>query len=81
MVSQGIASKSDIYFENIWFEAFFFHFNGKMSLRCLLLLLRWLNTVLAPCEYMSFLKSWQEKDCSSQGETWQVQNIPMKDFD
>ena len=30
---------------------------------------------------MSFVKSWQEKDCSSQGETWQVQNIPMKDFD
>ena len=23
--------------------------------------LRWLNTVLAVCEYMSFAKSWQEK--------------------
>ena len=43
--------------------------------------LRWLNTVLAVCEYMSFAKSWQEKDCSSQAETWQVKNILMKDFD
>ena len=42
--------------------------------------LRWLNTVLAVCEYMSFAKSWQEKDCSSQAETWQVKNILMKDF-
>ena len=39
--------------------------------------LRWLNTVLAVCEYtcMSFAKSWQEKGCSSQAETWQVKNI------
>ena len=43
--------------------------------------LRWLNTVLAVCEYMSFAKSWQEKGCSSQAETWQVKNILMKDFD
>ena len=28
--------------------------------------LRWLNTVLAVCEYFSFAKSWQEKGCSSQ---------------
>ena len=27
--------------------------------------LRWLNTVLAVSEYMSFAKSWQEKGCSS----------------
>ena len=39
------------------------------------------NTVLAVCEYMSFAKSWQEKGCSSQAETWQVKNILMKDFD
>ena len=32
--------------------------------------LRWLNTVLAVCEYMSFAKSWQEKGCSSQAGTW-----------
>ena len=43
--------------------------------------LRWLNTVLAVCEYLSFAKSWQEKGCSSQPETWQVKNILMKDFD
>ena len=43
--------------------------------------LRWLNTVLAVCEYISFAKSWQEKGCSSQAETWQVKNILMKDFD
>ena len=43
--------------------------------------LRWLNTVLAVCEFMSFAKSWQEKGCSSQAETWQVKNILMKDFD
>ena len=43
--------------------------------------LRWLNTVLAVCEYMSFTKSWQEKGCSSQAETWQVKNILMKNFD
>ena len=29
-------------------------------------MLRWLNTVLAVCEYLSFAKSWQEKGCSSQ---------------
>ena len=27
---------------------------------------RWLNTVLAVCEYLSFAKLWQEKGCSSQ---------------
>ena len=42
---------------------------------------RWLNTVLAVCEYMLFAKSWQEKGCSSQAETWQVKNTLMKDFD
>ena len=36
---------------------------------------------MAVCEYMSVAKSWQEKDCSSQTETWQVKNIVMKDFD
>ena len=43
--------------------------------------LRWLNTVLAVCEYTSFAKSRQEKGCSSQAETWQVKNILMKEFD
>ena len=43
--------------------------------------LRWLNTVLTVCEYMSFAKSWQEKGGSSQAETWQVKNILMKAFD
>ena len=43
--------------------------------------LRWLNTVFPVCEYLSFAKSWQEKGCSSQAETWQVKNILMKDFD
>ena len=43
--------------------------------------LRWLNTVLAVCECMSFAKSLQEKGCSSQAETWQVKNILMKDCD
>ena len=44
-------------------------------------LLRWLNTLLAVCEYMSFAKSWQEEGCSSQAETWQVKNILLNDFD
>ena len=43
--------------------------------------LRWLNTVLAVSEYTSFAKLWHEKSCSSQAETWQVENILMKDFD
>ena len=43
--------------------------------------LRWLNTVLAVCEYILFAKSWQEKGCSSQAETWQVKNTLMKGFD
>ena len=43
--------------------------------------LRWLNTVLAVCDYMSFAKSWQEKGCCSQAETWQVKNVLIKDFD
>ena len=43
--------------------------------------LRWLNKVLAGCEYMSFAKSLQEKGSSSQAETWQVKNILIKDFD
>ena len=30
---------------------------------------------------MLFAKSWQEKGCSSEAETWQVKNILMKDFD
>ena len=41
--------------------------------------LRWLNTVLAVCEYMSFAKSCQEQCRSSQAETWQVKNILIKD--
>ena len=45
------------------------------------MLLRWLNTVLVVSEYMSFANLWQEKGCSSQAETWQVENILMKDFD
>ena len=36
---------------------------------------------LAVCEYMEFAKSWKEKSCSSQDETWQVKNILMEDFD
>ena len=43
--------------------------------------LRWLNTVLTVSEYMSFANLWQEKGCSSQAETWQVENILIKDFD
>ena len=43
--------------------------------------LRWLNTVLAVCECVSFAKSWQEKGCSSRAETWRVTNILMKDLD
>ena len=43
--------------------------------------LRWLDTVVAVSEYTSFGKLWQEKGCSSQAETWQVENILMKDFD
>ena len=30
---------------------------------------------------MSFAKSWQEKGCCLQAETWQVKNVMMKDFD
>ena len=43
--------------------------------------LRWLNTVLAVFDYMSFVKSWQEKGCCSQAETWQVKSVLIKDFD
>ena len=43
--------------------------------------LRWLNTVLAVCVYMSFAKSWQQKGCRSQAESWQVKTILVKDFD
>ena len=43
--------------------------------------LRWLNTVLAVCDYVSCAKSWQETGCYSQAETWQVKNILMKDFE
>ena len=42
---------------------------------------RWLKTVLAVCVHMSFAKSWQEKGCSSQADTWKLKNILMKDFD
>ena len=42
---------------------------------------RWLKTVLAVCDYMSFAKSWQEKGCCSQAETWQVKSVLIKDFD
>ena len=52
----------------------------KQSDSSLLFFIRWLNTVLAVCEYISFAKSWQKKGCSSQAETWQVKNILMKDF-
>ena len=45
-----------------------------------LLLLRWLNSVLAVCEYMSFAKSWHEEGCSSQAEIWQMKNILMTDL-
>ena len=47
----------------------------------IIVVLRWLNTVLAVCEFMSFAKSWQEKGYISQAETWRVKNILMKDFD
>ena len=40
-----------------------------------------MNTVLAVCECMSFAKSWQEKGCSSQAETLQLEKILIKDFD
>ena len=40
-----------------------------------------LNTVLAVSECLSFAKLWQEKGCCSQAETWQVENILMKDFE
>ena len=30
---------------------------------------------------MSFAKSWEEKGCSLQAETWQVKKILIKDFD
>ena len=43
--------------------------------------LRWLKTVLAVCDYVSFAKSWQEKGCSSQAEIWQMKTILMKHFD
>ena len=44
--------------------------------------LRWLNTVLAVCEYTSFAKSWQEKGYNSQAETWQVKKYTdVKYFD
>ena len=42
--------------------------------------LRWLNTVLAVSEYMSFAKSRQEKGFSLQAETWQVKNLLMKAY-
>jgi len=44
-------------------------------------IIRWLNTVLAVCDYVPFAKSWQEKGCCSQAQTWQVKNVLMKDFD
>ena len=43
--------------------------------------LKWLNTVLAVFDYMSFVKSWQGKGCCSQAETWQVKSVLIKDFD
>ena len=58
----------------------FFHLESRIA-EADRRLLRWLNTVLAVFEYMSFAKSWQEESCSSQAETWQVKNILMKDFD
>ena len=48
---------------------------------CAFSFLRWLNTVLAVYEYMSFAKLQQEKGRSSQAETWHMKNILMKDFD
>ena len=56
-------------------------FHLRMSRILFAARLRWLNTILAVCEYMSFAKSWQEKGCISQAETWQVKYILMKDFD
>ena len=44
-------------------------------------ILKWLNTVLAVCDYMPFAKSWQENGCYSQAETWQVKSVLIKDFD
>ena len=44
-------------------------------------MLRWLNTVLAAFDYMSFAKSWQGKGCCSQAKTWQVKSVLIKDFD
>ena len=52
-------------------------FSVTVRLKCL----RWLNTVLAVCVYMSFAKSREEKGCNSQAQTWQLKNILMKDFD
>ena len=43
--------------------------------------LRWLNTVLAVYEYLSFAKLQQEEGRNSQAETWHMKNILMKDFD
>ena len=57
------------------------HFTGAPNENIVQNHLRWLNTVLSVCEYTSFAKSWQEKGCISQAETWQVKNILMKDFD
>ena len=56
-------------------------FASYLGLKTCLFILRWLNTVLAVSEYMSFAKLWQEKGCCSQAETWQVENILMKDFE
>ena len=64
-------------------KPFSYHFIGKKILLEWVqnIPLRWLNTVLTVCDHMSFAKSWQEKGCSSQAETWKVKNILMKDFD
>ena len=58
-----------------------FEYHSKIEESKIEKYLRWLNTVLAVCEYVSFAKSWQEKGSSSQAETMQVKNILMKDFD
>ena len=57
------------------------HGRLKQLTKFILKQLRWLNTVLGVSKYMLFAKSWQEKCCSSQAETWQVKNTLMKDYD
>ena len=42
--------------------------------------IRWLNTVLAVCEFLSFASGkTQEKGCSAQAETWQMKKLKLID--